>query len=525
MPTPEQLRLAMEQKAESGYPAYTTKQLADRVIAEDSFLGKKIQRAMQLGVSREQALNFYGYGSAMGKPPEPKKAGFFERLAQDVQQRSANLGQSIERQQMGQQGLGSTILQGAGEAFGLAFGDVPGEVIQSGINMTPNAIKQPIMGAAGAALQTKPGQAIAQGVQGVADAYGDFKQENPVVAENIESVANIGMSLPVGAIAGKSVQAAGKAGRAIASARAASKTAAAAGKLDNVIADGIEKGIRISTTGKRSIGDLEQFKSQASEAVKAIIRKQDALKLTDEFGQEAAEKLPQNLRQFSEAVDQTKKAIFEEYDQLARRAGEAGAEVDLSSVASELIDTVSDPKFASLEDQAPEIADYILKRTAALEKRGFYTAEQAQQAIKNYNLSLDSFYKNPNYENYATASIDAMIANNLRSAVDDVIGKATGGNYQALKNQYGALRAIEKDVLNRAIVDARKNTKGLLDFTDIFTGGDLIAGLATMNPALLAKAGAQKGIKEYFKFLNDPNRIVRSMFRKADALMKALPTE
>jgi hypothetical protein len=42
-----------------------------------------------------------------------------------------------------------------------------------------------------------------------------------------------------------------------------------------------------------------------------------------------------------------------------------------------------------------------------------------------------------------------------------------------------------------------------VDFSDIFTGGDLMAGAISGNPALFFKGLVGKGIKEYTKFLNN----------------------
>lgn len=356
--------------------------------------------------------------------------------------------------------------------------------------------------------------------------YESMKESDPQGLRTAQTVGKAALDVLDVATVGVGKKAATKAAE-IASQKAITQTVLnterMVGKVDNTILEGI-KAVRPSQAGKRTASDLKAFDQQATLAVKTIINNKPDLNLVDEFGEEVADKLPQNLRQFADAIEQTREVVFRQYDDLAKQAGEAGAQVDLTQVANEVIDAVSDPKFASLEDQSPEIADYLLRRAAALEKRQFYTAEQAQQAVKNYNASLKTFYNNPTYENYAKASIDAMLANNVRKGLDDAIENVTGGQYSALKQQYGALKAIEADVVKRAVVDARKNTKGMLDFTDVLTGGDLLTGLLTFNPAQVARGGFGMGIKKYLKALNDPNRNVRNMFRKADALLQAIPT-
>lgn len=295
---------------------------------------------------------------------------------------------------------------------------------------------------------------------------------------------------------------------------------AAVQNLEPIIKKGIEKSISPSVIGKKTIGQVDKYYKDASLAVHSIVNNKNTLQLTDEAGLPAVHNLPQNLKQFSEAVDQTKKAVFDQYDALQKQAGLAGATVDTKSVAHDLVSAMADPKFAAIEDQNPAISNYILDRATALESRGSYTPEQAQIAIKNYNDSLSSFYKNPNMENFQKANVDAMIANKLRDGLDKSIMDSTDQVYQPLKTQYGALKSVEKDVLNSAMRNARKNTKGLVDFSDIFSGGDLVKGLVSHNPALLAKGAAQIGIKQYIKFLNDPNSIVKNMFQKVDSVLQ-----
>jgi hypothetical protein len=128
------------------------------------------------------------------------------------------------------------------------------------------------------------------------------------------------------------------------------------------------------------------------------------------------------------------------------------------------------------------------------------------------NNNLEAFYRNPTYDTASRVAIDAGIANNFRSALDKAIEGATGKEYQALKNKYGALKAIENDVTKAAMRDARKNVKGLLDYTDIFTSGQMLSGILSLNPAMFTKGAVERGFKEYIKMLNDPNRAVKNIF-------------
>jgi len=295
--------------------------------------------------------------------------------------------------------------------------------------------------------------------------------------------------------------------------------------LEGVIDTGINKGIRPGIEGNRTFAQSTQYHKRAQQAVKTIIdnHAQGALKLTDEFG-EVQPGLPKNLRQFSQAIDQSKRNVYEQYNQMAVQSGEAGAVVDLSPIPAELM-TVANNR--ALQKAAPDVAAYARKRAEAFSggnavtdgvtsrRANTFTAQEAQEAIAMYNRVWEAFNKNPSYDTASRAYIDSLVVNNLRKGLDASIEKATGPGYQALKNQYGALKTIEKDVSRRAIVDARKNPKGLLDFSDVFSGGQVVSGLISMNPATVGTGIASKVIANFYKRLNDPNKIVGKMFDRA----------
>jgi hypothetical protein len=296
-------------------------------------------------------------------------------------------------------------------------------------------------------------------------------------------------------------------------------------QLSSAITNGIEKGIRPGVGGNKTYAQSQGYMAKAQNAVKTILENKDNLVLTDEYG-EVTGQLPQNLKQFSQAIDQTKSEIFNRYNEMAVKSGERGAQVDLTPIADELA-TVANNKV--LQDSAPEVAAYAKKRAEAYKPTPStdgiststdraYTAEQAQNAISIFNQSLDAFYKNPSYDTASRAYIDSLIVNNLRKGLDNAIEQATGPGYQELKNSYGALKSIEKDVARRSIVDARKNAKGLIDFSDIFSGSEVVRGLLTMNPAAVGTGVAAKMISALYKLKNDPNRVVKGMFEKADKL-------
>jgi hypothetical protein len=287
------------------------------------------------------------------------------------------------------------------------------------------------------------------------------------------------------------------------------------GEYSATIEKGISKSIRPGVEGKRTYGQAQTYYQRAENAVDTIIENKNSLKLTNEYGDVQPGTLPQSLKQFSQAIDQTKREVFNKYNQMATEAGETGAVVNLTPIVSELEKiSTSTP----IIDNAPGIAEYAAKRAEALKARGSYSTLDAQESISILNQSLESFYKNPSYESASRAYVDALIANNLRKGLDSVIEGISGEGYQGLKNQYGSLKAIERDVNRRMIVDARANGKGLIDFSDVFSGGEAVRGLLTMNPAMIGQAAAMKVIANMIKNANNPNRVVKNMFEKANSM-------
>lgn len=313
--------------------------------------------------------------------------------------------------------------------------------------------------------------------------------------------------------------------------------------LSVVIDRSINKAIKPTSGRKETFGQIQQFRNKARVAVKEVIANKENLILTDEAGLPATG-LPKSLNQFSQAIEQTKSKIFVEYDALAKQAQGAGVLIDLKPLSIELNNIL---KSEVLRDFSPETIKYAQGRLETLVRRktqevrdtgivdaygkpvtseitketgrGFYTAVETQEAIKLLNQSLDNFYKNPTPDMMGKAYVDAMIANNLRTFLDNTISRITNQNYQGLKNRYGALRTVEKDVTKRALADARKDVKGLIDFTDVFSGFHVMRGLLKADPATVSAGIISKAISHSVKVLNDPNRMVKNMFKDAEVFI------
>ena len=306
-------------------------------------------------------------------------------------------------------------------------------------------------------------------------------------------------------------------------------------KITQAIKYGMQKGIRPTVAGKNTYSQIQNYSKKSEQAVKTIVKNKSNLNLLDEFGEPVKNGLPTNLNQFSQAIEQSKRQIFDQYDQLAKLTGEKGVQVNATGVVKALREFLGNKSMKTISPETAEYAKKLMDRfsvntagistkTVGSTQRGAvgqnFTAEEAQDMLKSLNESLKVFYKNPSYSSAKRAYVDQLVANNLRRSLDNTVLNTTGKHYQALKNEYGSLKSIEKEVSHRAVVDARKNPKGILDFSDVFTGYHAAKGILTMDPATMGAAGAGKAVSWLYRAKNQPNRMVKNMFKTVDRLME-----
>lgn len=287
-------------------------------------------------------------------------------------------------------------------------------------------------------------------------------------------------------------------------------------EISSVVKNGIDKGIRPTVSGKGTMPKVKAYYQKAEDAVTSIIGNKKNLTLTTPEG-EVVSGLPKSLHQFGEAIDQTKKSIFKQYDDMSKAAGGSGAMVDTGPIVTELNNVAANRVTSSLH---PEIAELAKKQADRFTKLGALTAEEAQAEIANINSKLQVLNnRTVSLSDIEPLKIDALIQNNLRKGLDDAITNAVGPGYQALKSKYGSLKALEKEVNSRAIVDARKNTKGLIDMSDIYSATQLAGSIVGGGPIGVAKAGVAEAIKHWWKYKNNPNIHIENMFKKTEKLL------
>ena len=276
------------------------------------------------------------------------------------------------------------------------------------------------------------------------------------------------------------------------------------------VIDQYNRAIRPTVVGKGNAGQIANASDNVISGLKTIADNKDTLQFTDSSGNIIKGQTPTTVDQLSQSIAQTKSNIFKQYNDIATKAGDQGLKVDASGIASEL-DPVIQSK--SLAISNPAAVKYAQAAQARLTQAGGVDALTAQEVIQNYNAELKAYYRNPTPGMASNVQIDALIANKFREALDNGIANTTGAEYQSLKNQYGALSSMEKDVAHRATVWGRQNKVGLAaNISNVASGAELVRGLLTGNPVDVAIGGTIKGIQLYQKYLNNPDVGVSKIF-------------
>lgn len=438
----------------------------------------------------------------------PSEPSYAERVAQQYSDIGAGITSSIQK--------GAETFAKADKGTVAGQVEATGGLLRSGLRTVGGVARAaftPILEAPGVKQATEfAAKQITKipGVEKVIKKGTELAEKNPEVAKDIGNIVDI-LTLGVGSTAAKPVlKEAGAIGADVIQGTRLALTPSESAVQKNIVSL-FERSIK--PTAQKTANLKERYDSSVINSLRTIKANSDQLNIEDATGELITGRTPQTINELSQGLDQTKKLVFDQYDALAKKAGTAGATIDASPIANEVA-KVSQNKALQLTN--PGVIKYAQEWEERLRAFGKLDAETTQEVIKIMNSNLQAFYRNPTYDAATRVTIDAGIANNFRVALDKAIEGATGEQYQVLKNQYAALKAIENDVVRASLRDARRNVKGLLDYTDIFTGGQMIGGLLSLNPAMFTKGAIERGIKEYIKYLNDPNRAVSNMFQLLD---------
>lgn len=470
----------------------------------------------------------------LGIKSQPEQPGLIKELGGQLQQRGQNIMETTK-----DAGLIRTGVRTTGEVgFGLAeiaatplkaaFRGIPEPVKKFGQFIAETPINKAVLG------QAK------EGFNYAGELAGEVAKKYPEATKDVKGVAGILTGLATVIPGFNALKNLGKSsgfGASLKSGQLTLKTPSllpkqSMGAVDTAIDVGINKAVRPSVVGKQSSKQIKDFTDRSRTAVKSIVLNKNDIKLVDELGNpKPAGSLPATLSEFTDALGQRKQEVFKRYDALSGQTGFITDATPVNKLSEELL-SISNNRVLRVAN--PGAAEYAKEMAINIQEMKKWTASEIQDFITGKNAELKAFYRNPQYGLAGKTNVDALVVNRANSLVDDMIEKTLGrgSEYDLLRKEYGSLAELEKEVAKRTIVDLRKSNKGLVDYSDMLSGAEVVRSILTQSPEAFATGATIKGISRYIKYLNDPNRIVDKMFKsvdeafglqKQDLSLKALP--
>jgi hypothetical protein len=199
---------------------------------------------------------------------------------------------------------------------------------------------------------------------------------------------------------------------------------------------------------------------------------------------------------------------------MSSEAGQAGVKVDLTPVINRMIEMANE---ANLTRVNPEMVKYLTNMAEAWKTKPTLVAPvEAEDLLARLNFSAKGYWRDPN--SHTAAALTEDIARATRKQAYDAVESYKGPGYEDLRKRYGAQLAIEKEVADRSTVYSRKGDFGFFDLANIPAAAEFAKAVATADPVSLAKVGGMLIVKGKMKAMNDPSKIVKTMFEDVERL-------
>jgi hypothetical protein len=418
--------------------------------------------------------------------------------------------------------IAQNTLRTGGQIAGAGM-DIIGQGLRSAYNeLTPRQAKEDIEGTV-KDIASIP--LIADAARYWGDKYNEFKKENPETTKNVEAGANILAITPAGKIIPKGLR--GVKGITKESGAIMEDTAnlfdrvvrpATEDAIDNqikqTVKENLNKSIKASSKGKSTLPLIEKYFEDAGTGIKEIIKNKNGLNITNDVGEVVNGALPETRLQMAEAIHNTEKKLFQEYDEMQKIAGKKGAVLDLEPVAKQYDDVINNETLrATKEGRA--VIKHAEEAQAILREVGTMSPQAAQDFIAQANHKL--LNKNLMPVDVSKAAADAGIASIMRKELDALIEKTAGAGYQNIKNRFGAVKSLREGTDKAAFASFAE--KGMPNFFDITSGTALVHGLLSLNPATIAGSGFMEILNAARRKLMNPDHYVKKMFSDVDSLM------
>ena len=287
----------------------------------------------------------------------------------------------------------------------------------------------------------------------------------------------------------------------------------------------INKSIKPTVKWKMNQADYNKFIDDTLDIVDLMDKNKWILQYTDDAWNAIKWQMPTNMRETSEALWNLKKVLYDQYNEIAKQAGDAGARVNMNKAFQQLDDLSKDISQNIANPQTKNIIDtYKDALLQYTDDAGTIAIEDAQKLTQDFNKQLTAFFKNPNMNDVSKNSIVAQLnkwtKDAINDSIDDVLdssiknGSSASSQYTQLKSFYGKIKTIEDEISKRALVEARKNAKGLSStILDSLSWWELTSAVLSLDPVKAGKAWVMNLISRYYNYVNNPNTQLNNLFK------------
>ena len=250
-------------------------------------------------------------------------------------------------------------------------------------------------------------------------------------------------------------------------------------------------------------------------AVHEIAEQKANLKLADLATGQRIE-IPQTLEEFQQAREQLFGLKLQQTRAMEQQAGRQGVMGNLDPMLKDLLNMAKDEQmrvhFPGAAERAQELFDYY----SAPERRMMAPTDM-QREITALNNRTRQFQQTSGLEQkVGTATADMLAVNRLREIQNKTIERGVGPGYDELRRDMRDLITFKRDLDRRALIAARSAKKGFFDLSTIFSSYHAFKAVLTRDPATLAASLGARGLSEYYKFMNSPDRMVKALFSNAE---------
>lgn len=266
----------------------------------------------------------------------------------------------------------------------------------------------------------------------------------------------------------------------------------------------------VGISGKMSGDAFRKVQESRVKGLKVLSDLAENIKVKDEFGQEkvfnpAEATFPETVQ----ALVRGKKALYDTYSGLAKQATGMDVQLDLKPLMEELSKFAQGPRIGVVKNRA----ESLIEELTAIPK----DPSSVMTYLEDINTGLGAKFLGRSET--ATKDVDMAVAKGLRKTLDEAIEKATESDqFLDLRRAYGDLKALEQPLVLAAQKGARQMGGGLEDYVDILSSGEILMGVLSANPALIAKGTIQGFLGGARRYLRNPERQLQKAFKSAKSI-------